>query len=123
MTPLVTAAKYGAAMLKKTPAILMVLYEIDLLEEEEELKWAAKSPGPKDDAGRQARAAAAPFITWLQEAEEDHLAVEDSAVAVAIEADSEVDHPVEVAPEAEVAQEVAVHQEEEEVLEQVPKFS
>lgn len=71
MTALVTAVEHGAAMLKKTPAILMALYEIDLLEEEEVLKWAAKSPGPKDDAGRQARAAAAPFVTWLQEAEED----------------------------------------------------
>ena len=71
MTALVTAVEHGAAMLKKTPAILMALYEIDLLEEEEVLKWAAKSPGPKDDAGRQGRAGAAPFVTWLQEAEED----------------------------------------------------
>jgi hypothetical protein len=63
-------------------------------------------------------------VEELQEAEEDHPAVADSAVAVAdsaIEADSEVDHPVEVAPEAEVAQEVAVHQEVASVL--APKYS
>jgi hypothetical protein len=57
-------------------------------------------------------------VEELQEAEEDHPAVADSAVVVA---DSEVDHPVEVAPEAEVAQEVAVHQEVASVL--APKYS
>ena len=56
-------------MLKKTPAILMVLYDLDLLEEEEVVKWHAHAPGERDEAGRKVREAAEPFIKWLREAE------------------------------------------------------
>ena len=71
VTKLVTSPKHGEAVLKKTPAILMALYDIDLLEEETVLKWHATTRDEKDDAERRAREAAAPFITWLQEAEEE----------------------------------------------------
>ena len=56
-------------MLKKTPAILMALYDLDLLEEEEVVKWHAHAPGERDEAGRKVREAAEPFIKWLREAE------------------------------------------------------
>jgi translation initiation factor 5 len=58
-------------MLKKTPAILMALYEIDLLAEDVALKWHGKEPGAQDEAGRQVREAAAPFIEWLKTAPEE----------------------------------------------------
>ena len=57
-------------MLKKTPAILMALYDLDLLEEEEVVKWHAHAPGERDEAGSKVREAADPFIKWLREAEE-----------------------------------------------------
>ena len=41
-------------------------YEIDLLEEAVVVKWH-----PVDDAGKRAHEAAAPFIKWLEDAEED----------------------------------------------------
>ena len=45
----------------------MTLYDIDLIEESVVLKWHAEAPD--DDDGRKVRAAAAPFIKWLHEAE------------------------------------------------------
>ena len=108
VTELVTAPKYGEAMLKKTATILMALYaeapphspdaapkdpaghsrldathtptpctppnlryEIDLLEEDVVVKWHALTPAPQDDAGKKVREAAAPFMKWLREAEEE----------------------------------------------------
>ena len=70
VTTLVTKKGQGEGMLKKTPAILMVLYDLDLLEEEEVVKWHTHAPGERDEAGRKVREAADPFIKWLREAEE-----------------------------------------------------
>ena len=74
VTDLVTAPHYGERMLKKTPLVLMALYDIDLIEESVVLKWHAKVPDDDDDEGKKVRAAAAPFVKWLNEAEveEDH---------------------------------------------------
>ena len=74
---LVTGPKHGEELLKKTPAILMALYEIDLLEEPEVVKWHAGLSA--DDEGsfhsvawrEKVREAAKPFIEWLEKAEEE----------------------------------------------------
>ena len=46
-------------------------YDIDLLEEAAVVEWYAQAPDQKDGARKTVREAAAPFIKWLQEAEED----------------------------------------------------
>ena len=74
---LVTSAAHGGALIKKTPAILMALYDLDLIEEAEVLKWHAQAPGEEGDAGKRAREAAASFIKWLREAEEESSAGEE----------------------------------------------
>ena len=69
---LVTANQFGVpveTMLKKTPKILMTLYDADLVDEETVVKWHAMVPGKKDENGRKVRAAAEPFLKWLREAE------------------------------------------------------
>ena len=78
VTALVTLEKHGDRMIKKTPTILMALYDIDLVEEDVVLRW--HSDTREDDEGKKVREAAAPFIKWLKEAE-----VEDDATVAAIE--------------------------------------
>jgi len=83
---LVTAPKHGDALLKQTPAILMALYDIDLVEEGVVAKWYAQALSPNDAAGRMVREAAAPFIEWLERAEEEDSADElDKATLAAVE--------------------------------------
>ena len=61
------------ARLKKTPSILMALYDSDLLEEQVVLKWHAQASNlpERDHEGKRVRTAAAPFIKWLQEADQE----------------------------------------------------
>ena len=69
---LVTVSNYETsveARLKKTPKILMALYEADCIDEEAVVRWHATVPGKKDDNGRKVREAAEPFLKWLREAE------------------------------------------------------
>ena len=52
-------------------------YESDLIEEDVILKWHKQAVGHDDAAGKKVREAAAPFIKWLHEAEEQASAGEE----------------------------------------------
>jgi len=59
--------KVNASQLPKVPLILKELYDNDVLEEENILKWASDTKG----SVKTVRDQAAPMITWLKEAEEE----------------------------------------------------
>lgn len=64
---------HHAALLPKVPAILKLLYDEDIVEERAILEWAAK-PSRKyasKELVADVRRRAAPFLDWLQHAEED----------------------------------------------------
>jgi translation initiation factor 5 len=61
---------------KEAALLLKVLYDEDLAEEEVVLAWAGKEDagailGLSGEAAAPVRKAAAPFVDWLQEADED----------------------------------------------------
>lgn len=66
------------ALVRWFPALLKHLYDEDLVEEEDFFAWDAdgvendySSPSLDVDMLAELRSAAAPFLTWLREAEED----------------------------------------------------
>eukprot|EP00468_Gymnochlora_sp_CCMP2014_P011169 CAMPEP_0167763062 /NCGR_PEP_ID=MMETSP0110_2-20121227/13136_1 /TAXON_ID=629695 /ORGANISM="Gymnochlora sp., Strain CCMP2014" /LENGTH=360 /DNA_ID=CAMNT_0007650049 /DNA_START=123 /DNA_END=1205 /DNA_ORIENTATION=+ len=61
-------------LLPRTPMILQQLYDDDILEEEDILKWSESPPETSlisRGIALEVRKAAAPFIKWLQEADEE----------------------------------------------------
>ncbi|XP_048483310.1 eukaryotic translation initiation factor 5 [Plutella xylostella] len=67
------------SLMAKVPALLKLLYDADIVEEKSILEWAAK-PSKKyarKEVAAEVRAAAQPFLDWLQQAEEDDSDEED----------------------------------------------
>ncbi|XP_022094015.1 eukaryotic translation initiation factor 5-like [Acanthaster planci] len=65
--------EYQDKLMPKVPSLLKKMYDLDLLEEEVLLSWA-KKPSKKyvsKEIMKQIQDKAAPFIKWLEEAEED----------------------------------------------------
>lgn len=60
-------------LMPKVPAVLKILYDEDLIEEKVVLKWGSKSSRRyvERSVSKKVRAAAEPFLVWLQEAEEE----------------------------------------------------
>merc|ERR1711971_783354 len=63
-----TVESYEATLLPKVPHILKELFEEDILEEEVTFEWAKKV---SKELAQKIHDKAAPFIKWLQEAEEE----------------------------------------------------
>lgn len=64
---------YKEALLKKVPKILMEIYDLDIIEDEVFLKWGEK-PSKRyveRDVSKEIKKAAAPFLEWLENAEEE----------------------------------------------------
>lgn len=70
-----------AELLAKVPVLFKTMYDLDLVDEEEFLRWAHKASTKNVDPAlaKQIHAKAKPFIDWLQEADSDES--EDEAVA------------------------------------------
>merc|ERR1719470_242825 len=68
-----TVATYEAALLPKVPHIFKELFEEDILEEEVIFEWAKKvsKKNVSKELAQKIHDKAAPFIKWLQEAEEE----------------------------------------------------
>lgn len=67
------------ALLPKVPHILKTFYESDILDEEVILEWDNKSSKfVSKEVSKEIHAKAAPFITWLNEAEEESSEDEDN---------------------------------------------
>mmetsp|Transcript_19627 Transcript_19627/g.27036 ORF Transcript_19627/g.27036 Transcript_19627/m.27036 type:complete len:420 (+) Transcript_19627:289-1548(+) len=59
-------ATKGAAFIKKSPAYFKTFYDLELVEEQSILKWFSL-----ESEDQRVRAKTQPFITWLEEAEEE----------------------------------------------------
>ena len=68
-----TVESFEAALLPKVPHIFKELFEEDVLEEEVILEWAKKvsKKNVSKELAQKIHDKAAPFIKWLQEAEEE----------------------------------------------------
>lgn len=65
--------EYQDKLLKKVPVILMKIYDIDIIDDEVFLKWGEK-PSKRyvdKDVSKRVKAAAKPFLEWLENAEEE----------------------------------------------------
>ena len=66
-----TIREYPEELLPRIPAILKVFFEMDILEEEVLLEWAEKKKSADKKLAPEIHKRAAPFITWLKEADEE----------------------------------------------------
>lgn len=74
---------HAKTLVTKVPVILKTVYDLDLVDEEVILGWAAK-PSKKyvsKEMMQQIHEKAAPFITWLKEAEEEESSEDEVVVA------------------------------------------
>lgn len=80
---------YRDTLLPKSPHVLKLLYDLDILEEDVILEWgkkASKKYVPKE-VSTDIRAQAKPFLQWLQDAEEESEGDDDDEEDVEIEYD------------------------------------
>lgn len=64
---------YKDALLKKTPTILMKVYDLDIIEDDVFIKWGEK-PSKRyvdKDVSKEIKKAAVPFLEWLENASEE----------------------------------------------------
>jgi translation initiation factor 5 len=66
-------AEHKDALLKKTPSILMKVYDLDIIQDDVFIKWGEK-PSKRyvdKDVSKEIKKAAAPFLEWLENASEE----------------------------------------------------
>lgn len=91
--------EHTTTLLSKTPLVLKLCYELDIIDEEVMIDWATKLSRKyvSKEVSRQIHNKASPFIKWLKEAEEEESSeeeeeeVEENGVEVACYDDIDID--------------------------------
>lgn len=86
-------ALHAAKLMEKTAVIMKLFYDLDLLEEKVVLEWGSKISKKyvTKEVAAQIHEKAAPFIKWLQEAEEETEDSEDDGVEIGFDDRAKVD--------------------------------
>lgn len=84
---LTALAHTSPALLQRVPAVLKLLYDLDVVEEKTILEWAAKPSkkyAPRETVADVVRRAQ-PFIDWLQQADEEDSSSQEEDIEVSHE--------------------------------------